>query len=441
MAIDNVGSVRLSVEAYLDPKSLRRVEQAVQQHGRSARALGNAYKRPLGEITGQVTEFSKSLDASNARVLAFGASAGAIMGLQRAFSYLLDSMIKVEKELKDINVILGANKTQLQGFSKELFNVAGNTGQSFQTVATAAKELSRQGLSMEKTLLRTRDALILTRLSGMDAEAAVASLTAAINTFNRSALNSTQIVNKMANVDAAFAVSTKYLAEAMKLVGSTAQYVQVDFNQLLGAVASLQQTTARGGTVIGNGLKSIFTRIQRTDTLDQLESLGVAVRNLQGEMLPAMTVLCNLAKKFPQLTRAQQAHTAETVAGVLQMNTLRALLSDLGKSHSSYAKAVQTSASATNEAIARNEELNKTLDAQIIKLKAHLMQAGKGLGGAILGPSAQKLVSGLNSMFESGKGMDGEAFGVKMAKGMLKGIGSFLAGPGLALVAVIGAQS
>ena len=438
MAIDNVGTVRLQVEAYLDPKSLRRVESAVQQHGRSAKNLGNAYKRPLGEITGQVTEFSKSLDASNARVLAFGASAGAIMGLQRAFSFLLDSMIKVEKELKDINVILGANKSQLQGFSKELFNVAGATGQSFETVAIAAKELSRQGLSMEKTLLRTRDALILTRLSGMDAESAVASLTAAINTFNRSALNSTQIVNKMANVDAAFAVSTKDLAEAMKRVGSTAQDVQVDFDQLMGAVSSLQQTTARGGPVIGNGLKSIFTRIQRTNTLDQLEALNISVRNMQGEMLPAMMVLGNLAKKFPQLTKAQQAHTSETVAGVFQMNTLRALLNDLGKSNSAYARAVRISSSSTNEAIARNEELNKTLDAQIIKLKANAMQAAKGIGGMILGPSANKIIGGLNEMFDKGNVVNGEGLGVKVAKGMLKGIGAFLTGPGLALIAVIG---
>ena len=34
--------------------------------------------QPLGRITGQVNEFNKSLDASNARVIAFGASAGII---------------------------------------------------------------------------------------------------------------------------------------------------------------------------------------------------------------------------------------------------------------------------------------------------------------------------------------------------------------------------
>ena len=34
--------------------------------------------QPLGRITGQLGEFEKSLEASNARVLAFSASAGAL---------------------------------------------------------------------------------------------------------------------------------------------------------------------------------------------------------------------------------------------------------------------------------------------------------------------------------------------------------------------------
>ena len=47
------------------------------------------FTRPLGKITGATNEFTKSLEASNARVLAFGASAGAIFQVQRAFEFLL----------------------------------------------------------------------------------------------------------------------------------------------------------------------------------------------------------------------------------------------------------------------------------------------------------------------------------------------------------------
>jgi len=39
------------------------------------------FSQPLGKITGLANEFNKSLEASNARVVAFGASAGLIFPL------------------------------------------------------------------------------------------------------------------------------------------------------------------------------------------------------------------------------------------------------------------------------------------------------------------------------------------------------------------------
>ena len=128
-------------------------------------------------------------------------------------------VMKIES-LKDINVILNASERNLKKFGDQLFDVASKTGQSFFEVSKAAGEFARQGLSMEKTITRTRDALILMRLSGMDAEASVNSLTAAINSFSSAALNSTQIVNRLANVDAAFAVSSNDLAEAIRRVNN-----------------------------------------------------------------------------------------------------------------------------------------------------------------------------------------------------------------------------
>ena len=417
--------------------TLRQINAAisrVERRGVNVSVDSGKFTRPLGKITGATNEFTKSLEASNARVLAFGASAGAIFQVQRAFEFLLKSTIQVEKRLQDVNVILGQTDKGLARFGNNLFQVAQKTAQSFDTVAEAATELARQGLSTEETLKRTNDALILTRLSGMDAASSVSSLTAALNTFNREALSSTQVINKLANVDAAFAVSTDDLAQAMRRVGNTAQDVGVSFDQLLAITASVQQTTARGGPVIGNALKSIFTRIQRRDTLNLLEELGVKVRDLEGQMMPAMNVLGNLAKKFPALSKAQQAHTAEVVAGVFQMNNLRAILSDLGQEFSIYDKAVKVSTTSTNEAILRNEMLNKTLDAQVKKTMALATQAAKKVGDLTLRPVTERVVGIMQKVLGDINEKDTQDVGGKIAQGMLSGIGNFLQGPGLLLL-------
>lgn len=142
---------------------------------------GKSFTQPLGRITASANEFTKSLEASNARVIAFGASVGIINGITDSFKFLVAETVKFEKTLQDISVVLNSSNEQLQKFGQGLFDVAQNTAQSFNVAADAALEFSRQGLSVEEVLKRTNDALTLTRITSLDAAEAVAGLTAAVN--------------------------------------------------------------------------------------------------------------------------------------------------------------------------------------------------------------------------------------------------------------------
>jgi len=391
------------------------------------------FNQPLGKITGQLGEFEKSLEASNARVIAFGASAGAIFAVQRALSETIKSAIDVEKSLTDINVILNLSSESLSKFGGSLFDIAKNTGNTFKSVAEAATELSRQGLGVEETLKRTQNALILTRLSGLGAADAVEALTATINGFSKEALNSSEIVNKFAAVDAAFAVSSADLAEAIKRVGSSASEAGVSLDQLIGIVTAAQQITARGGAVIGNSFKTIFTRLQRPKVLDDLEALGIATKDAQGNFLPLIGILQGLARSYDGLNSVQKASIAETVGGVFQINVLKAALSDLGKEYSVYGRALQISNSATDEATSRNQELNKTFSSLLNKTVANLTQAGAQIGGKAFQPGIEKILNSLNSFLEDFSSKDTESVGAKIAQGIVTGLGSFLSGPGILL--------
>ena len=400
--------------------------------------LKDGISQPLGRITGKISEFDKSLEASNARVLAFGASAGAVYALGRAFKEMVSSTIEVEKSLTDINVVLNASSQQLSKFGSDLFGVAKNTGQSFNEVTKAATEFARQGLGVEETLKRTTDALILTRLSGMSAAQSVETLTAAVNSFSRAGLTTTEVLNKLATVDQAFAVSSSDLANALSRVGSTAQDVGVGIDELIGIVTAAQQTTARGGAVIGNSLKTIFTRLQRTDTLKDLESLGIAVRDVAGNTLPAVQILKNLSNVFYQLGDAQKASVAETVGGVFQINILRAALGDLSKEFSIYDNALRTSSSATDQAIQKNQALNQTLSSKLNKTLANLTQSATKVGDITVAPTLKGGLDVFNKVLEGfNKPAQSQEVGSKIATGILEGIGSYLSGPGVAVISAV----
>lgn len=412
-------------------KQIRDFERRVLQNLR----FGNG--QPLGRLTAKVTEFDKSLEAANARVVAFGASASIIAGVGTAIKEMVTQAIRVEKTLADINVLLGQSTTSLARFSDSLFDIAKNTGQSFDAVAEAAKEFSRQGLSVTETLKRTQDALILTRLSGLDAAKAVETLTASVNSFAKEGLDTTEIINRLANVDARFAVSSKDLADALARAGGSAQDAGVSFNELLSLVTAVQQRTARGGAVIGNAFKSIFTRLQRADTLDQLEDLGVAVRDVSGATLPAVQILGQLASSYDKLSDSQKSFVSELVGGVYQINILKGLFGDLGQTVPEYARALDVANNSTDQAIQRNEELNKTLASLANSAAQNFTKLSASFGKLVFGPSLERLFGQFNEFSDS---IDGSGIGEKIGTSILKGIGNALAGPGLIIGGFLGVK-
>ncbi|NJO59131.1 MAG: phage tail tape measure protein [Richelia sp. RM2_1_2] len=403
--------------------------------------INNNFRRlenPLGRITANVTEFDKSLEAANARVFAFGASVAIIGGVTFAFSELVREAVLVERAMTEINILFNASEKTLNEFRGSLFDTARETAQSFSDVAQVAQEFSRQGLSLEETLVRTRDALILTRLSGLDFQSSLEALTSAVNAFQKEALTTTDVVNRLANVDAAFAVSSQDLAAGLARVGSTAQDAGTNFNELIAIITAVQQISARGGAVIGNSFKTIFTRLQRTDTLDQLESLGIAVRDFERNALPAIQILDQLADRYDTLTSAQKATVTELVGGVFQINALKATLSDLGSEFSAYERALKIANQTTNEAIIRNELLNRSISAEAQKAVLNLQELAATIGELTLGPLFRNLLNGFNNFSSLLNSLGAENIGLEIGRGILGGISNILTGPGfLAALAVI----
>jgi TP901 family phage tail tape measure protein len=439
----SIGSLGIRTHEVGLVPSIEAAARAVNRRGIVVRVRASDFTQPLGKMSASASEFTKSLEASNARVLAFTASAVIIGSVTASFAQLVIQAVKVEKILTDINAVLGASVETLQKFGDGLFNVARNTSQSLEIAAEAALEFSRQGLNMEETLKRTNDALILTRLTGLAAADSVKGLTAAVNGFADAGLNTTEIINKLAAVDVKFAVSAEDLINALARAGAVAQDAGVNFDQLIGAVTSAQQITARGGAVIGNSFKTIFTRLQRSSTLDRLQELGVAVKDLRGETLPALTVLKQLAESYDTLGDSTKASIAEQVGGVFQINILKAALKDLSKENSLYSQATMTSSEATNEAYQKNAMLQKTLSSISAQTLTTVRELTANLGELSIAPALKDFLDVFNSAMKGISDLlgaeKGESIGSDFAQGLARAVGSVLTGPGFfGLVLIFG---
>ena len=435
------GTVILRVEADATPFRRTMMSEAANA---SKSIRDSMHLQPLGRITGQANEFQKSLAASNARVIAFGASVGSIQLVKSAFEKLVESTITVERELANINAVLGLGASNLQRFSASLFNVANGAGIAFSEASKAAAEFSRQGLSVEDTLKRTNAALQLSRLSGMGVEEAVTSLTATLNSFTREALDAQDVVNRLTAVDASFAVSSEDLAKALSRVSSSANDANVTFDQTIALITAAQQITARGGSVIGNAFKSIFTRLQRPKVLDDLEAIGVGVRNANGRILPMIDILKNLSNTYDGLSASQKSFISETVGGVYQINILKAVLKDVNADISVYSGALDAAGNAAGSAERRMKTLNDTISGQLVRTMNELTRASSNVGQQLLGSGIRNGVGGFEKLLRgtanitdpnaTKEGSVGSQVGAIAVQGALKGVGNMLQGPGIQFV-------
>jgi len=399
----------------------------------SLNASAKQVQQALGRITGQASEFQKSLDASTARVFAFGATTSVINGITQSFKSLVSTTINVEAKLKEVNSILGAGAVEFNKYRNSIFQVAKTTGQSFNTVAEGAAELARQGLGATESAKRLESALILTRISGLSAEQSVKALTAAMNGFASAGLSAEQVVNKIVAVDTAFAVSAQDLAEGFSRAGSTAEDAGVSFNELLGLITAVEQRTARGGAVIGNAFKSIFTRLSRGSTIEDLKALGVAIdANQTG--VQKLKALSDALQNISDPTIASQIK--ELAGGVFQINVVSAALKDIGDEASVFGKATKEAFNAANQATEKNADLNETLLANLNSLIVSVTSLGEKIGNVTFGPLLKNLVGIATSFSESlDSALDPEK-GSKFIQGLFKVIGTFLSGPALAIFTV-----
>jgi len=438
-------AVKLGVD--FDPNT-KKVEAALAriqaqakgvQFGGGARSI-EKLSRPLGKITGQASEFQKSLEASNARVLAFGASVAVINKLSQAFGALVSNTIKVEASFAKINTILGGTQKQLEQFGNGIFKVAQNTATSFDQVAEGALELARQGLSVEESLSRVETALKLVRVAGIDSQQAVAGLTAAIKGFEGAGLNVAQIADKLAEVDTKFAVSTEDLINGLERASASARVAGVSFDELLGVITTVQERTQRGGAVIGNAFKTIFARLGRTDTLQALEDLGISTTDASGNVRSAIPLFQELAVELDRLglKSIEAGEIIQKVAGVRQRDILISLVEDLTSGQSQFSKALDVSASAAGSLDRKNAQLNDTLEALINNLAVGAQKLSAVIGELGFTDAAKDILAVFSSVVNGITDLlQGDSMGAKFAQGIVKGIGSILSGPGLALISAI----
>lgn len=256
-----------------------------------------AMRESLHGLSTATEKFAQQSGLAFKRFTAFSVAALPFIQVASGIRSAITQAVNFDREmvrLKQVTVEAGSEVGQI---ANEVTRLSTTFGVSSAELMKTAVTLKQANLSIGET----RDVLQALAKSALapnfdsmaqTAEGAIAVL----NQFKVSSKEAETAIGSMNAVAGEFAVEAADLIETVRRTGGAFKATGGDLNQLLALFTSVRQTTRESAESIATGLRTIFTRIQRNDTVNALKEFGVNLRFTREEAAKAGNL--NLANQF-----------------------------------------------------------------------------------------------------------------------------------------------
>lgn len=262
----------------------------------------------------------------------------------RAFKRLVTEAFNFYKSLdyalNQIYVVSNLSSSAVNQLTSDFVLMAKNTGMAIDDVTKAAVLFFQQGLNTEEVLEMTEVTSQFAKVAGIDAANAADKLTAAVNGYCLAAEDAALVADKFNKVAAASAADINELSTAFSKAAAQANQAGVGMDNYLAYIATMVEATREAPENIGTSLKTIMSRMQQVkeagttedgDTdVNQvetaLESVGIALRDVNGELRDLEDVFDELGPKWQSLDRNTQAYLGTIIAGTRQQSRFITLM-------------------------------------------------------------------------------------------------------------------
>jgi TP901 family phage tail tape measure protein len=185
---------------------------------------------------------------------------------------------------------------------------------SFRDAAKGAELLART------SLLSTFDSLTNT----------TEGLIAIINTFELSMDNAGLALEAMNTVSKKYAVESSDLVDVVRRTGGAFRAAGGDVNELFALFTSVRQTTRESAETIATGMRTIFARIQRPETIQYFKDLGIELASIDGKLVGPFEAIQRISNGLRNLGitagDVRFSEIIEEIGGIRQISKVIPLL-------------------------------------------------------------------------------------------------------------------
>ena len=323
--------------------------------------------------TSGMQSFGKAAALAAKRFAGFTLATSVFIAFARAMKAGVGDAISFEKELIKISQVTGKSIAGLKGLTSEVTSLSKEFGVAAGEILQVSRVLAQAGLSAEDTATAMR-AITKTELASTfgniatTAEGAIAIL----RQFGKGVESLEGQLSAINAVSKSFAVESEDIIKAVRRTGGVFQAAGGDLNEFIALFTSVRATTRETAETIATGLRTIFTRIQRPQTIEFLKQFGVQLQDLSGNFVgpfEAVKRLSNALKGLPK-TSVLFAAIAEQLGGFRQIGKVIPLLQQFETSELALGKAMRGTTSLTSDAT----KMQQSMAVQIAKVREEFGQ-------------------------------------------------------------------
>ena len=389
-AANSVDELRETI-AQLGAEDLDAANKLLEQFQQNVNDISPGIKKMSEDVDNASESFKElvrqqnSIDQLKNRLVSFFSIGSVVQTFRRAIHAAYESVKELDAVMTQAAVVTNYDVGDMWERLPEYTDRANKLGASVKGAYETTTLFYQQGLDNEQAIQLSIETMKMARIANLDYATATDYMTAALRGFNMelneaSATRVNDVYSKLAAITAS---DTREISIAMTKTASIANSANMELETTAALLSQIIETTREAPETAGTAMKTIIARFQELkkapseigevdgEVVDAnkiegaLRTIGVALRDANGQFRDLDDVFLDIAKKWDSLDTNTQRYIATMAAGSRQQSRFIAMMSD-------YERTMELVNAANNSAGASQKQFEKTLnslDAKLNRLK------------------------------------------------------------------------
>lgn len=205
----------------------------------------------------------------------------------------------VEDQVVEITRVFSDANVNMEQFTDDMFTLSTSYGRTFEDAGEVVLRFAQAGYDISDSLEMAESTMLALNTAELDVENSTNSLISIMRQWKMETEEFPLLIDKINYTADSYATTSQDLVDGLLRVSSAAKNAGITFDENIGLLTAMQETSGRTGKEIGTALNSLITFTQKAQTDGTLEGMGISVfaDAAQTELRSVMSIWEELSEK------------------------------------------------------------------------------------------------------------------------------------------------